>query len=159
MQSVVWSLHPCLLRPVDLCNCMLTFKAWSDSQTVRGTVEYHWWDLPQASFLSRQNTSFVMINVCLARQKLCRNKIVATKYFCCNKHVFVATNVLSWQAYFVTTKDMFCHDTCLSWQTRVCRDKHVFVVTKILAAAPTYDSSVVTSAAYFNWDLSSAWTL
>ena len=51
-----------------------------------------------------------------------------TKMFCCDKHNFVATKLLSRQAYFVATKDGFC------------RDKHVFFATKIiLVAAPAND--------------------
>ena len=48
-------------------------------------------------------------------------------HFCCNKHVFVATKVLSRQAYF-------CHDKrpVLTRQTRVCRDKSKLVATKLL---------------------------
>ena len=43
---------------------------------------YHWRELPQVSFLSRQNTSIVTTKVCLPRQQFCRDKIM-----------FVATNI------------------------------------------------------------------
>ena len=89
---------------------------------------YHWQELPQVSFLSRQkfclnkhgfviantclfqqNMSFVATKVCLLRQNFCRDKIVfvVTKYFCCDKTMFVATKY-------------FCCD-------KTCRDKHTFV--------------------------------
>ena len=65
--------------------------------------------------LSWQNMSFVITKSMLM--------FVTTKYFCCNKQVFVATKALSQQAYF-------CHDQkcVLSWQTHVCRNK-TFVTT------------------------------
>ena len=67
--------------------------------------------------LSWQNMFFVITKSMLM--------LVTTKYFCCNKQVFVATKALSRQAYF-------CRDQkrVLSWQTRVCCDK-TFVTTKI----------------------------
>ena len=57
-------------------------------------VDYHWRELPQVSFLSRQkyacrNKTFVATKLCLSRQ----NIFVATN-ICCEKHVFVATNIL-----------------------------------------------------------------
>ena len=56
------------------------------------------------TILSRQNTSFVATKICLSRQNRCRDK-----------HVFVATKVLSRQAYFCRT------NTC---DKHVCRDKN-----------------------------------
>ena len=95
--------------------------------------------------------------ICLSWQKFCHDKIivstfVATKIFCCDKHNFVATKVLSQQMFccgrdtLVETKEVFCHDKSmlvatelLSWQTCVCQDK-IFVATKmILVAALTND--------------------
>ena len=89
---------------------------------------YHWLELPQVAFLSRQ------IRVC--RNKTCflsrqtntsRDKImfVATKV-----QRYVTTKVKSRQAYFWRDKR----------ETRVCRDK-TFVATKmILVAAPANDT-------------------
>ena len=34
---------------------------------------YHWQELPQVSFWSGQNTSFVATKVCLSRENICRN--------------------------------------------------------------------------------------
>ena len=57
---------------------------------------YRWRELPQVSFLSRQNTSFVATKVCLSRQNFSRDKthlllrhnfIVLSR----DKHTFVAT--------------------------------------------------------------------
>ena len=92
----------------------------------------HWRQLPQVSFLSRQNTSFVATKVCLPRQNFCRHKIifVATKYFCHDK-TFVATSTCirlsRQQTCFVAT------NTCLSRQknARICRDKIMFVAANI----------------------------
>ena len=70
--------------------------------------------LPQISFLSRQNTSFVATKVCVPPQNLClsreimfvaTNTCLSRQYFCPDEHTFVAT------------KDVFCrgkHDTCVS---------------------------------------------
>ena len=86
----------------------------------KGQVNYHWRELPQVSFLSRQAFccdkhvflvtkyvkimlhTFVATNTCLSGQTFCRDK-----------YNFVATNVLSRQAYF-------CHDK---------KKKTCFVVT------------------------------
>ena len=77
---------------------------------------YHWRELPQVSFLSRQkyaccDKTFVATKLCLSQQNI-------------TKIMFVATNVCGNKS-FVATKHEFC------------RDKHVFDATKmILAAAP-----------------------
>ena len=109
---------------------------------------YHWRELTQVSFLSRQNTSFVSTKVCLPRQNICRDKIcLSGQTFCHDKHTFV------------TTKDVFCpdkHDKSKLVATKVfCRDKHIFVATEdmfcrdkhmivatkiILMAAPANDT-------------------
>ena len=57
-------------------------SAYSHPQSNNGVGTYHWRELPQVSFLSRQNTSFVMTKVCLLRQNLWRDKtFVATNIF------------------------------------------------------------------------------
>ena len=73
------------------------------STVISVSVPYHWGELPQVPFLSRQ--------------KFCRDKHV----FVATKHVFVPTKYLSRQAYF-------CRD-----KKRVCRDKSKLVVTKLLS--------------------------
>ena len=84
------------------------------------------------TFLSRQkyacrDRTFVTTNISLSQQKLC-----CDKHICHNKHNFVMTEVLSWQAYFCCDKRHV-----LWWQTCVCHDKHMFVTTKtIFVAAP-----------------------
>ena len=105
---------------------------------------YHWRELPQVSFLSRERFCpdkhvFVATNMCLSHDKArllsrqkysCREKItfVATKqtcvlspkaYFCrdCrDRSLLVATNVLLRQNYI-------CRDKYLSWQ-KFCRNKN-----------------------------------
>ena len=109
------------------------------------TSSYHWQELAQVSFLSKQkfcrnkhvfvmtnaclslqNMSFVTTKVCLLWQKNCRDKIL-----------FVATKLLSWQI-FVTTntcllRQKFCHGKHTSVVTVdvFCHDKHKFVMTKV----------------------------
>ena len=88
------------------------------------------------------NMSFVVTKVCLLWQTFCEKiMFVATKWhstniqqkFCCDKHNFVATKVLSWQKYAC------CDKKPLSQQNYVCCDK-TFVTTKmILVAAPAND--------------------
>ena len=93
---------------------------------------YHWPELPQVWFLlqqkfccnkhvfvmtsmclSWQKVSFVATEVCLLWQNFCHDKqryachkksFVATKIFCHDKHNFVTTKLLSWQAYFCHNK-------------------------------------------------------
>ena len=67
------------------------------------------------------------MNFCVRTIALCVNIFVTTNIYC-DKHNFVVTNVLSWQAYFccgkhtfVMTKDFFGHN------------KHMFVMTKVLS--------------------------
>ena len=86
---------------------------------------YHWRELPQVSFLSRQ--------------KSCRDKhvFVETEHvFCRDKSMLVLsrqTRVYLSRHTFVATKDFF---VCF-----FCHDKQVFVATKkiILVAAPAND--------------------
>ena len=109
----------------------------------RQPLPYHWRELPQVSFLSRQTFcrdkhTFVTTRHVLSRQtRVCRNKndtcgssrqwydksmLVAL----CDKHVLVATNVFRGKHTFVATKDVFCHE------------KGVFVVTKLLSRQKCY---------------------
>ena len=93
--------------------------------------------------LLQRNTSFVVTKVCLSWQFLsqkncfCGNETFVTTNICHDKHNFVMTKCLSWQAYlchnkhmFVMTKHVFCHNKSmlvktklLSWQTHVCCNK------------------------------------
>ena len=88
----------CLGRPA-LCDCACQMEQTKQNQrasfkylpaAVGGSPAYHWLELPQVSFLSRQTRL-------LSRQKYaCRDKtFVATKdVFCHDKHVFVATKMI-----------------------------------------------------------------
>ena len=85
------------------------------STVISVSVPYHWGELPQVPFLSRQ--------------KFCRDKHV----FVATKHVFVPTKYLSRQAYFCRDKKRVCRDKSklvvtklLSRQNYVCRDKSIF---------------------------------
>ena len=102
--------------------------------------DYHWRELPQVSFLSRQNAYFCHDKThLLSRQKYaCRDKN--------NKHVFFVTNICRskrfcpGKKYFLAAK-IFCRDKhyfvatniILSRQTLFCRDKHNCVATKVLS--------------------------
>ena len=87
--------------------------------------------------------------ICLSWQKFCHNKIivstfVATKMFCCDKHNFVATKVLSQQMFccgqdtLVETKRSFVMTKVCLLQQNFCHDKHVFVRTKCLLQQKWY---------------------
>ena len=85
------------------------------STVISVSVPYHWGELPQVPFLSRQ--------------KFCRDKHV----FVATKHVFVPRKYLSRQAYFCRDKKRVCRDKSklvvtklLSRQNYVCRDKSIF---------------------------------
>ena len=88
---------------------------------------YHWWELPQVSFLSRQKYA-------------CRDKTFAATKICSSRqNIFVATKLLSRQIFVATklclSRQMFviffaAAKVCLSRQN-VCHDKHVFVATNI----------------------------
>ena len=95
------------------------------------TLTYHWRELPQVSFLSQQNTSFVAT-------KACSN-------ICCDKHNFVTTNTCLSQPIFVITKvvsqTQCCHDkSCVTAGILLSHQKTCFVATKmILVATPSND--------------------
>ena len=88
-------------------------------------AKYHWWVVPQVSFLSWQNTSFVVTKVGSPQQNFCRNKIV-----------FVVTKASLSRQNFWCDKIMFVVTKLLMRQNHVCRDKrHIghdktFVTTK-----------------------------
>ena len=105
-----------------------------------GAWGYRWRELPQVSFLSRQNTSFVATKVCLLQQKyVCHDKIFLSwqnfghdkclsrqtvllwQKFCPDKHTFVASNTyLSWQkTSFVATIHLFCHNKSMLVTTKL----------------------------------------
>ena len=104
--------------------------------------KYHWRELPQVSFLSRQKHVFVATKhiFCrnkthlLSQQNICHNNIMfaATKQFCCvktfvatnicrNKHTFLMTKVLSRRAYFCRNKNDTCGSPCQWYFTHCCR--------------------------------------
>ena len=116
---------------------------------------YHWWELPQVLFLSRQ--------------KFCHNKhkdvFIMTKHIFCHdksmlvttkllsRHIFVATNMcLSQQRFcldkhtFVTTKDVFCCDKQLLVVTKVCLLQQISVMTKL-----SWQKYFVVTNIIFSW--------
>ena len=103
------------------CLSVLTFISLSvplpiSRRSVSGSGcrgDYHWRELPQVSFLSRQkycrdkHTSFVATKVCLLRQ----NDVCRGKYLSRQTHVCIIGGSRN------------KYHTCSSRQTRVCRDK------------------------------------
>ena len=109
---------------------------------------------PKASNLSLVGAATSII--CVAMKVLLQQNtsFVAKKYFCHDKHVFVATELLSWQIFVATNtcydknfsllRQTLCHNKtfvttsillswqkmCLLWQKYVCHNKNTFVVTK-----------------------------
>ena len=113
-----------------------THKATSETQKLQGF--YHRRDLPLVSFLSRQNTSFVVTKVCLSWQIFVATKVLSRQaYFCRDKHVFVTTknvfccdkkHVLSWQkACFVVTNTYLSQQKWYLWQLLSMTDFHCLV--------------------------------
>ena len=116
---------------------------------------YHWRELPQELFLSRQrfcrNKGFVTTNTYLSRQtRVCRDKtrLLSRQKYACRGKIFVATKLcLLRQICFIktsvaTTKHLsrqqnfsrdktkyFCCDKYTSVATKdmFCRNKHTFV--------------------------------
>ena len=100
------------------------------------------------------NKTFVVTNTFLSQQNFCHgdNFYIGQKYVCYNKHMFVvtkhvicsdksmlvATNMFV-ATTFVMTRIFCCNKTfdaaslLLSCQTHVCRNKHMFVMTKLLS--------------------------
>jgi len=85
-----------------------SFSRTSELPSRRKHGKYYWQELPQVSFLSRQNASFVATKVWLSWQTICREKICLSRQNCC------CDKYLSRQNYVCIL---------LSRQTRVCRDK------------------------------------
>ena len=102
---------------------------------------YHWRELQQISFLSRQTHVYHDKTCLLSWQKYachdktfvitklfcCCNKhnFVATIFCCCDKHTFFTTNMCRDKSMLLMTKPLSRH----LWQ-KFCRDKHTFVMTK-----------------------------
>ena len=139
--SLVYNNNNCTCPRVKPASSTVKCSSWSvthhinffNFKCIKTWFIYHWQQLPQVPFLSRQ--------------KFCYNKhmfiatkhmFVATKHvFCCNKsmrqnifvtikHMIVMTNICHGNHVFVVTS------TLLSWQkTPYCHDKHMFVATKV----------------------------
>ena len=86
---------------------------------------YHWRELPQVSFLSRQKFCWDKHTFVVTKDVFCCNgsMLVTKKTFETNKIMFVATNICHGKS-FATT------NMCLSWQKFFCYDK-TFVATTI----------------------------
>jgi len=95
---------------------------WADRTMV---LRYHWLEMPQVSFLSRQTRVCHNKTRLLSRHKhACRDKrFVAASMFCRDKHVFV------------TTKHVFCRDTSMLVATKVLSRQVCFVATNMCFVA------------------------
>ena len=145
-----------ILRPAGrrvlglLAGQQTSVRLWC-SPFLPNRVTYHWRELPQVSFLSRQKFC-----ACLSRQNpffprqkhaiiLSRQIFVVTNvslsrqtYFCRDKHVFCRDKSMLFKYFQYTSSKVlsrlayFCCDKrrILSRQTHVCRDKYVFVAKK-----------------------------
>ena len=120
-----------------LTDSITTHSVWTPTTNIIGGSCHEYRFCRDKSFVAR-NMCFVATKVRLPLQNVCRAKhnFVATKYLCCDKHVFVATSIL-WlrrNTCFVATKIYLWHmfgdkgfvatSILLSRQTRVCRDKN-----------------------------------
>ena len=98
--------HPQITYYTYPCSRMQDAANSNGNTTSLHLQSYHWWELPQVSFLwrqkfcgdkhvflttktclSRQKTSFVTPKACLPREKFCRDKIM----FVATKIILVAT--------------------------------------------------------------------
>ena len=82
--------------------------------------DYHWRELPQGSFLSRQ--------------KLC-----CDKHVCRDKHIFVVTKVLLQQTRLLLWWKYACHDKSFVATKIFCCDKQNFVMTKVVLWKTRFD--------------------
>ena len=101
---------------------------------------YHWRELQQISFLSRQTHVYHDKTCLLSWQKYaCHDKtFVITKLFCCcSKHNFVATIFC-------------CCDKHTFFTTNMCRDKSMLLMTKPLSRH-TCDKSFVVTSILLSW--------
>ena len=98
-----------------------TFRPGPSSHSVINKVsplyKYHCRELPQVSYLSRQTLVCCDKTCLLSQQKYaCHHKtFVATKYFCREKYVFVATKDLFWRdkSKLVATKRLLRQIMCM----------------------------------------------
>ena len=161
-----WLLFTCSKLTQPSCwHTILCLSTHSAPPTKSGQPFYHWQELPQVLFLSRQNTSVYHDKIFLSRQtrlsqqnQVCRDKSFVMTKLCLSLQIFVTTKVLLRQI-FVTTKMLLqqayicCHKRCvLLRQKSICHNKHVchdktFVLTKmILVAAHANDTFLFLTA-------------
>ena len=123
-------LHPALLTSASLQSPTLPtfpFLPLLSLPHLPPSPPYHWWELPQVSFLLQQRVWNMPLS------------FVATEIFFHDKYIFV-TKLLSWQAYFCPNKRRV-----LLRQTRVCHDKTFAATKMMLVAAPYLPASIKTS--------------
>ena len=82
---------------------------------------YHWWELPQVSFLlqqrvwnmplSRQNKSFFATGIFFRNKTFCHTFVATKEVFCCDKHMFVMTKLVATKMILVAapTNDTSLH--------------------------------------------------
>ena len=121
-----------LTCPVATCNKMiLEADCWRYNRLLRErhdrlAADYHWRELPQVSFLSRQK-------LCLDKYVFCRDKsVLATTKVCRDKNILVATSIL-W-----SRQTRICRDKNKLAATQLCLPQQIFAGTKICLSRQTY---------------------
>ena len=127
-----------------LCCTISCFVARDEQAMAFSGKDYHWRELPQVSFLSRQT-----------RVSRVTTRLVATKVcFCRDKIMFVATKLLSRQIFVATDIILLRQAYFFSRHTRISREK------MILVAAPVSDKRAINCApkpGCSAWCLHKAW--
>ena len=80
-------------------------------------------------------------NRCDVMKIFCRNKTFVVTNICCDKHNFVATIFLTWQAFFCHDKRRISCDKMMFVATNICCNKHVCCC----------DKSFVTTSIFLSW--------
>ena len=83
---------------------------------------YHWRELPQVTFLSRQKVccnkhTFVATKLCLLRQISVMTKVLSPQTCVCRDKKFCRNTKIVARTIFLLRQDVFCHDkndTCVS---------------------------------------------
>ena len=102
-------------------------------------VYYHRRELPQISFLSRQNFCHDKHMsrqkcACCDKSSVAKKMMFVAKQIFCHDKTLVMTNIRHDKHHFVATKFMSrqAYKLCLSQQHYVCCNKHYFVPTNII---------------------------
>ena len=112
-------------------------------------AKYHWWELLQVSFLSWQNTSFVVTKVGLPQQNFCHTKIV----FVVTKVSLSRQNFWCDKIMFVVTKDVFVMTKLLSWQNDTCGSSCQWEQRRSKALSAAWSGAAMAAHNHRDWHL------